>query len=284
MKIGDDLKVNISAGQALLSGHETLKTDVEVPASTVKLLREALAEARNSDKLFQASRTKRAKTLIPALRLAQEEALVAIETAKGEIRYYEGLRWNSGWGQAGFVGSTRTPSTWAERETLLFTLATFLKDFPQYEDAEKNFTASVMLQRATALSQALLNVDVHDTKHTALAEARASAKKELSFRIGGFVRELKRLLTADDSRWKTYRLESPATERALRSDRKERAESKVQKKAAKRVQTGLEKAAKIRARMETLKLQLANLEETVAADRAKNGTATGTGTITSIAA
>jgi hypothetical protein len=43
---------------------------------------------------------------------------------------------------------------------------------------------------------------------------------------------LKRLLTADDSRWKTYRLESPATERALRSDRKERAKSKTQKKAA----------------------------------------------------
>jgi hypothetical protein len=159
------------------------------------------------------------------------------------------------------------PKSWAERESLLMTLAGFLEENPQYENAAKNFTAAIVLQRATALSQAILNVDAHDSQHAILAELREAAKKELGFRIRGFIRELKRELSDDDSRWKTYRLESPATERALRPDRKERAESKTQKKAVKRAQSMEEKASKMRERMEKLKLQLAKLEATTKADQ-----------------
>jgi len=240
----------------------------------------AIAEARRSEKLFQASRSQRAKMLVPALREAQVEGLESIETGKDVLRFEEGLKWSPVWAQAGFVTSTQTPSTWAERETLLGTLAGFLGEFPQYQNGTRGFTATTVLQRATALSQALVNLDVHDSRHTALADAREAAKKELSFRIRGFIKELKRELSADDSRWKTYRLESPATEQALRPNRKERAETKAEQKATKRAKTVEEKAAKTRERMEKLQRQLAKLEEAAKADPAS----TGTGTITSIAA
>jgi len=280
MKIGDDLNGNISLAQALLSGHETLQSTVEVPTSPVELLREALTVARRSEKLFQASRAKREKTVVPALRLAQTEALETIDIGKGVLRFEEGAKWSPVWAQAGFLTSTQTPSTWAERETLLVTMAGFLDELPQYKNAAKNFTAVIVRKRAAALSQALLDLDVHDTQHIGLAEARKTAKKELTFRIRGFIKELNRKLSADDSRWKTYRLESPATERALRPDRKERAETQAGKKAAQRAKTAEEKAAKVRERMEKLKLQLAKMEEAAKPSASANGT----GTITSIAA
>jgi hypothetical protein len=210
MKIGDDLNGNISLAQALLSGHETLQSTVEVPTSPVELLREALRVARRSEKLFQASRAKREKTVVPALRLAQTEALETIDIGKGVLRFEEGAKWSPVWAQAGFLTSTQTPSTWAERETLLVTMAGFLDELPLYKNAAKNFTAVIVRKRAAALTQALLDLDVHDTQHTGLAEARKTAKKELTFRIRSFIKELNRKLSADDSRWKTYRLESPA--------------------------------------------------------------------------
>ena len=231
-------------------------------------------------KLFQASRSKREKTVAPALRLAQTEALETIETAKSVLRFEEGTKWSRVWAQAGFLTSTQTPSTWAERETLMVTMAGFLDELPQYKNAAKNFTAVIVRKRAAALTQALLDLDVHDTQHTGLAEARETAKKELTFRIRSFIKELNRKLSADDSRWKTYRLESPATERALRPDRKEREETKAGKKAAQRAKTAEEKAAKVRERMEKLKLQLAKMEEAAKPSASANGT----GTITSIAA
>jgi hypothetical protein len=280
MKIGDDLNGNISLAQALLSGHETLQSTVEVPTSPVELLREALRVARRSEKLFQASRAKREKTVVPALRLAQTEALETIDIGKGVLRFEEGAKWSPVWAQAGFLTSTQTPSTWAERETLLVTMAGFLDELPLYKNAAKNFTAVIVRKRAAALTQALLDLDVHDTQHTGLAEARKTAKKELTFRIRSFIKELNRKLSADDSRWKTYRLESPATERALRPDRKERAETQAGKKAAQRAKTAEEKAAKVRERMEKLKLQLAKMEEAAKPSASANGT----GTITSIAA
>ncbi len=280
MKLSNELKKIISVGQALASGHEVLKSDVKIPASAEEMLRAALENARNQEKGFQASRTKRAKTVVPALRLAQEEGLASIETAKDVVRFEEGSKLNAVWVQAGFVKSTQTPGTWAERETLLVTLASFLEEHPEYENAAKNFTAAIVLQRGTALSQAILNLDLHDSQHAVLAERREAAKIELAFRIRGFIKELKRELADDDSRWKTYRLESPATERALRPDRKQRAESKAQKLATKRAQSLEEKAAKTRERMEKLKLQLAKLENATKA----GSPATGTSTITSIAA
>jgi hypothetical protein len=280
MKIKDDLKENIVLGQALVSGHDALKTDVNVPEGAEAMLRVALAEARKQEKHLQASRSKRAKTVVPALRLAQEEGLESITTAKGVLRLEEGPNRNLVWEQAGFVKSIQTPGNWTQREALLLTLATFLEENPRYENAAKNFTAAIVLQRATALSQAILNVDAHDSQHAILAELREAAKKELVFRIRGFIKELRRVLADDDSRWKTYRLESPATERSLRPDRKERAESKTHKRAAKRVQSIQEKADKMRERMEKLKRQLAKLENTTKAEQPTKGT----GSITSIAA
>ena len=159
-------------------------------------------------------------------------------------------------------------------------MAGFLEENPRFENAAKNFTAATVLHRASALSQAILNLDVHDSLHTQISEGRETAKKELSFRIRGFIKELKRTLSDDDSRWTTYRLESPATERALRPDRKERAESKAEKKAAQRAKSAEEKIAKARERMERLKLQLAKLEDAAQVRPAEKGT----GTITSIAA
>lgn len=280
MEIGSDLKKNISLGQALVSGHETLKHAVEVPASAEEMLRKAIAEARKQEKRFQASRSQRVKTLVPALRKAQDEGLESIETAKGMLRLEEGPKRNLPWEQAGFETSTQTPKNWADRETLLMTLAAFLEENPRYENAGKDFTAANVLQRATALSQAILSLDVHDSHHTEISEERDRAKKELSFRIRGFINELKRKLADDDSRWQTYRLESPATERALRPDRKERAESKAEKKAAQRTKSAEEKIAKTRERMERLKLQLAKLEGAAQGGPAEEGA----GTIRSIAA
>ena len=204
----------------------------------------------------------------------------SIEIAKGMLRLEEGMKWNTVWAEAGFHASTQTPNNWADRETLLVALAGFLEENPRFENAAKNFTAATVLHRASALSQAILNLDVHDSLHTQISEGRETAKKELSFRIRGFIKELKRTLSDDDSRWTTYRLESPATERALRPDRKERAESKAEKKAAQRAKSAEEKIAKARERMERLKLQLAKLEDAAQVRPAEKGT----GTITSIAA
>jgi hypothetical protein len=282
MNIGSDLKQNIPLTQRLLTGHDKTRGSLKVPASTVELLRASLKAARTQEKLFQASRSQRAKDLIPALRIGQADALDIIENAKSVLRFRESPRLNTVWIQAGFLTSTRTPTNWTERETLLDTLATFLKEHPKFEDASLNLTATIVLARATALSKALSEVDAHDAKHTSLNEARDAAKQDLGYRIRNFIKELKRDLTEDDSRWKTFGLESPATERALRPVRKERAESKSGAKAERRAQKAREKAAKARQRMEKVKLQVAKLQE--AADQATRESRDTTSGITQIAA
>jgi len=286
MNINSDLKQNIPLSQRLLSGYSNEKASLKVPASTVELLHSASTSARTQENLFQASRSQRVKVLIPALKIAQADALDSIENAKSVLRFRESSRLNTVWIQAGFLTSTRTPTNWTERETLLDTLSTFLKEHPNFEDVSKNLTAAIVLSRATALTKALSEVDAHDAKHTRLSDVRDAAKQDLSYRIRNFIKELKRDLTDDDSRWKAFGLESPATERALRPARKDRAETKASVKSEQRAKIAREKADKARQRMEKVKAQVAKLEE--AADQAtresNDTTGSGPSAITQIAA
>lgn len=281
-----DLKQNLPIAQRLLTGYTAqAKTLTKVPETAVSLLRGAHATARNLETLFHSSRTRRAEVLLPALQTAQAEALDTIETFKDVMRYKVSRTWNTIWAEAGMATNTRTPVSWPERETLLDSLAVFLAKRPDLEDESRNFTAAIVLQRAAALTKAISEVDGHDAGHTLLSEQREEAKKELALRIRNLITELKRELADDDARWKAFGLESPATQRALRPERKLRAESKAKTTAEKRVEKARDKAVKARQRMEKVKVQVAKLQQAAdEAARRDDDDQTGPSRVTPIAA
>jgi hypothetical protein len=288
MIIRADLRDNLPIAMRLLTGYPVqAATLTKVPETAVSLLRSSHQTARELEGLFQASRTHRAKVLVPELKTAQAEALETIETFKDVMRYKESRTWNTVWAEAGLATDTQTPSSWPERETLLESVAAFVEKRRDLEDASKKFTAAIVLERATALTRAISQMDAHDADHTMLSERREEAKKDLALRIRGFIKELKRELTDDDARWKAFGLESPATERALRPERNLRAESKAKSEAEKRIRKAQEKAAKARQRMEKVKVQVTKLQQAAdeAAGRATTpGAGTGSSQITPMAA
>lgn len=267
MRIQSNVDQNSSLSQHLLSGYDAIGPSLKLPESAVHLLRSASKNLRQKEKQFQASRSRRVEVLKPALQKAQQEAFETIDAAKKVIRFKVGAKRSPVWAEAGFGSSTQTPSTVAARESLLDSLATFLENRPEMQDESLGLTSAKVLQRASVLTKTLSEMDLHDARHAQLSEERAEAMDQLRYRMRNFINELSRVLADDDTRWKTFGLESPAGERALRPARRERTKTRASEQTEKKAKLAQQKADKAQLRMEKAKAQAAKALE--AAEKAR---------------
>ena len=187
------------------------QAEIGIKHNTAQRLSADLTRYRALDAQFETTGSRRKHELTPALNEADRECRKYITDVRHILKEAIGSTTNADWMQAGFrKGSLAVPNRLDERVILTGELATYLADHPKLENASLNATAAfgkALHQRMADLQSA---IDGQKADRKKLSAERDAAGKALRTRVKGLISELRQLLSADDSRWAKFGLDSPA--------------------------------------------------------------------------
>jgi hypothetical protein len=256
-----------SMAESVKEGLETHQKTLGLKHNSAKDVQRDLDTARTRQQEYQAIRAEAVRVVTPALKAAESEVRTYIQRTRKALGDHLGEQWSVEWSEAGYLNnSVRMPSTVAEREALVKSLASYLEAHPEYEVPARGVTAKNLEVVHKALVDARQASREISAKQKTAGRVRDLALKALRKRLTGVLKELRMLLPGDSETWLAFGLNVPATR--VSPAVKERAVAKAKEKAAQKAET-----KELEAQRKSLRTQLKNVGKT-----SRNNPASGAGT------
>jgi len=179
--------------------------------NTAPIVQRELDAATVAHTEYEASKTRLADVLQPALVEADSEGRAYIARVKQVLTVHLGPRWNKGWDEAGLSGeSIQTPVSMSGREELLRDLATYFAAHPEHESVEFKVNAKRCTELHDALLAAREAVKNHPKDRKLKRDNFMNAAAALRKRIRTTLTELEIHLERDSQLWAAFGLTAPA--------------------------------------------------------------------------
>jgi hypothetical protein len=194
----------------LIQGCEALEAEIGIKQNTAATMRTTWDAARAALTEVGRVKTERGRRR-KELRERDREGEVVIGRCRLRLTAVFGTGFNTQWGAAGFPDqSTMVPEVFAQRLSLLSSLARYFEAKPEHQSTDMGATAAICQTTFEALSDARSAVNFNKSALRTAVQAKNKALKKLRKSWRSLIRELWILLLPGDPRWQRFGLKLPA--------------------------------------------------------------------------